>query len=75
MDPLILASARRHGISDSDMLHPYRNPIRVFDVNDLVMLIGADVAGRVLEIGGAAGEGVEFIVHAMKARPRFLRRP
>ena len=75
MDPVILTSARKHGIRDNDMLHAYRNPVRVFDLDDLVMLIGADEAGRLLEIGVATGEGVEFIVHAMAARPRFLRRP
>jgi hypothetical protein len=75
MDPVILTSARKHGITDNDMLHAYRNPVRVFDLDDLVMLIGADEAGRLLEIGVATGEGVEFIVHAMAARPRFLRRP
>jgi hypothetical protein len=37
------------------------------------MLIGADEAGRLLGVGVVAGEGVEFIVHAMPARPRFLR--
>jgi len=74
MDPVILASARKHGISDKDMLHTYRNPIRVFELDDLVMLIGADESGRLLEIGVVAGEGVDFIVHAMEARPRFLRR-
>ena len=72
MDPVILASARRHGIADDDMLHAYRHPIRVFDLDDLTMLIGADTAGRVLEIGVADAEGVEFIVHAMAARPKFL---
>lgn len=75
MDPVILTSARKHGIRDSDMLHAYRNPVRVFDLDDLVMLIGADEAGRLLEIGVATAEGVDFIVHAMTARPRFLRRP
>jgi hypothetical protein len=40
MDPVIVATARKHGISDSDMLHAYRNPIRVFQFEDLVMLIG-----------------------------------
>jgi len=55
------------------MLHVYRNPIRVFDLGDLVMLIGADPNGRFLEIGVAEGEGVEFIVHAMPARPKFVR--
>ena len=49
MDPVIVASARKHGISDSDMLHAYRNPIRVFQMDDLVMLIGGDESGRMLE--------------------------
>jgi hypothetical protein len=73
MDPVILSSARKYGISDDDMLHAYRNPIRVFSTDDLVILIGADQSGRMLEIGVAAAEGIEFIVHAMEARPRFLR--
>jgi len=55
------------------MVHAYHHPIRVFDVGDLVMLIGADAAGRVLEIGVATAEGIDFIVHAMAARPGFLR--
>lgn len=72
---MILTSARKHGINDNAMLHAYRNPASAFDLDDLVMLIGADEAERLLEIGVATGEGVEFIVHAMAARPRFLRRP
>lgn len=73
MDPVIVATARKHGVNDNDMLHAYRNPIRVFSLDDLIMLIGADQAGNLLELGVATGEGVEFIVHAMPARPRFLR--
>ena len=72
-DPVILASARKHGVTDNDMLHAYRNPIRIFDLDDLVMLVGADENGRPLEVGVATGEGVEFIVHAMPARPKFSR--
>jgi hypothetical protein len=37
------------------------------------MLIGADNAGRYLEVGLAATDGIEFIVHAMPARQKFLR--
>lgn len=62
-----------HGVSDDDMLHAYRNPTRVFDVDDLTMLIGADRAGRLLEIGVAEADGIEFIVHAMPARSKFVR--
>ena len=73
MDPVIVASARKHGISDNDMLHAYRNPIRAFQMEELVMLIGGDDAGRMLEVGVVAAEGVEFIIHAMPAREKFLR--
>jgi hypothetical protein len=73
MDPVILASARKHGTPDDDMLHAYRHPVRVFDLDDLTMLIGADASGQLLEVGVAVGEGVEFIVHAMAAREKFLR--
>lgn len=72
MDPVILESARKHGISDQRMLHAYHNPIRVFRDDDLVVLIGGDEAARLLEVGVTMGDGIEFIVHAMPARPRFL---
>lgn len=72
MDPVILASARKHGIPDDDILHAYRNPIRVFDLDDLTMLIGPDRAARLLEIGVAHAESIDFVAHAMPARPRFL---
>jgi hypothetical protein len=73
VDPVVLASARKHGIPDDDMLHAYRHPVRVFDLDDLTMLVGADASGRLLEVGVAVAEGVEFIVHAMVAREKFLR--
>ncbi len=67
-----MASARKHGIADDDMLHAYRHPIRVFELDDLDVLISADAAGCMLEIGVTTAEGVEFIIHAMAARPKFL---
>jgi hypothetical protein len=74
VDPVILASARRHGVEDDDMLHAYRNPIRVFEFDDLTMIIGGARSGEPIEVGLAtSNEGVEFIVHAMAARPKFLR--
>jgi hypothetical protein len=73
VDPVVVASARKHGVSDDDMLHAYRNPIRVFVFDDLTMLIGANRSGQLLEVGIATAEGVEFVVHAMPARPKFVR--
>jgi hypothetical protein len=72
MDPVVLESARKHGIADEEIVHAYRNPIRVFEFDDLTMLIGPDHAARMLEVGVAHAEGIDFIVHAMPARPRFL---
>lgn len=53
MDLVVLESALKHGISDADMLHAYRNPIRVFAMDDLVMLVGTDEGGRLVEVGVA----------------------
>lgn len=74
MDPAILATARKHRVTDEDMLHAYRNPIRAFELDDLTMLIGPDRSARLLEVGvaTATAEGIDFIVHSMPARPRFL---
>ena len=69
---MIVPSARKHQISDDDVLHAYRHPMRVFDLDDLIMLVGADTAGRMLEIGVATSDGIDFIVHAMPARNKFL---
>lgn len=55
-----------------DMLRVYPNPVRVFVVDDLVMLIGADSAARMLEVGVIEGSDGNVIVHAMPARSRFL---
>ena len=54
------------------MLHAYRNPVRVFELDDLTMLIGPDESAKFLEVGVARAEGLDFIVHAMVARARFL---
>ena len=51
-DPIVADSAHRHGVGDPDILHAYNNPIRVEELDDeLFMLIGADRAGNLLEIG------------------------
>jgi hypothetical protein len=45
----------------------------VFEVDDLTMLIGPDHSTRRLEVGVVSAEGIEFIVHAIPARNKFLR--
>ncbi|MEX2556407.1 MAG: hypothetical protein WEB06_12365 [Actinomycetota bacterium] len=73
-EPLIAPTARKHGIDD-DMLHAHRNATDAWDLEDgLVMLVGPDRAGASIEIGLVrARDGTSVIVHAMKARPKYLR--
>ncbi len=73
-DPIIAESARKHGVSDEDMLHAYANPIRVFELDDgLTMIIGGDLAAIIYEIGVVEGTTASVIVHAMRARDKYLR--
>jgi hypothetical protein len=72
--PVIAPSARKHGIADEDMLHAYRNPVRVFDEDDgFTMLVGPARDAALLEVGVADGDDGPVIVHAMKARANFVR--
>jgi hypothetical protein len=72
--PLIAASARKHGIRDDDMLHAFNNPILVDDLDEgFVMFVGADPAGNLLEIGVVDSADGPILVHAMPARPKYLR--
>ena len=52
-----------------------RNPVRTFLVGeDMTMVIGADGAGRLIEVGvvESRDEPGLVIVHAMPARSKFL---
>ena len=75
VDPVIIESARRHGITDEDILHAYRNPIRWIDLHEdeIMMYVGPDQSGLLLEIGVAEADGIEFVIHAMPARDKYLR--
>lgn len=72
--PIIADSARRHGVSDDDMLHAYDHPIRVFELDEgFTMVIGANRAAIVYEVGVIDGALAPVIVHAMRARKKYLR--
>lgn len=56
--PIIADSARKHGVSDADMLHAYLNPLRIFDLDEgLTMVIGANQAAIVFENGSRRRTG------------------
>lgn len=71
MDPVILASARKHGVADKDMIHVH--PVRVLLLDDLTMLLGADLSARMLEVGVINREGIDFIVTPCAPGPSFFR--
>ncbi len=73
MDPVIIGSARKDGVHDDDILHAYHQPVRVLQLDDLVMLIGPNRTGQFLEIGVSRADGIDFIIHAMPARAKFIR--
>lgn len=73
-DPIIAPSALKHGLDEKDILHAYRNPVRVWDLGDgFTMIIGPNQAAIFLEVGYVDGEQTQVIVHAMLAREKFLR--
>jgi hypothetical protein len=73
-EPVIAPSARRHDVSDEAIVHAFSNPVRVEDLDEgLVMLVGPDHAGNLLEIGVVTSEDGPVIVHAMPARPKYQR--
>ena len=71
----IEASARKHGVHDDDMLHAYRHHLIAFATNDesVTMFVGPSRSGEPLEVGVVVDDDGEAIIHAMPARPKFLK--
>jgi hypothetical protein len=57
-----------------DIRHAYEHPIRVFELDEgFTMIVGANHAAIIFEIGVVDGVPAPVVVHAMKARDKFLR--
>jgi hypothetical protein len=67
----IAQTARKHGITDDDMLHAVRNPIAQWHLDDdFTMRVGPAHNGDLLEVGILGMDTDDpVIVHAMRARP------
>ena len=73
-DLIIAESAHKHGVSDDDIRHAYAHPLRIFDLDEgFTMVVGANSAAIIYEIGVVDGVLAPVVVHAMKARDKFLR--
>ena len=67
----IADNARKHGVDDLDIEHAVRNAIRVLNQGDRDLYIGADRAGRLLEVVVLDDDGQPLAIHAMALRPKF----
>jgi hypothetical protein len=73
-DPIIAPSALKHGLGEEEILHAYRNPVRIWDLGDgFTMIVGPNAAAIFLEVGYVDGDTAVVIDHAMHAREKFLR--
>lgn len=69
----IADSARKHGVSDEDVLHAIRNALRAVPGIDRLLIIGADRNGRLLEIVILDPDDDPVVIHADALRQKFYR--
>jgi hypothetical protein len=69
----IAESARKHGRSDEEILHAWRNMIRYhvyeYDGEERVLVIGPDLTGDLMELVAVPSSGPARIIHADELRP------
>lgn len=71
----ISRSARKHGVKDADIRHAVRYRIHGFDEDeDVTMVIGPARSGLLLEVGVLNIDHDAVAIHAMAARPKYIRR-
>ena len=63
---IILDSARKHGISDFEMLNLIANPYVVYEIeSEKLLYLGFDSKARAIEVITDSGKsGQEFVIHA-----------
>lgn len=71
----IETSARKHGVTDDDMVHALRNHWQAFETDDpaVTMYIGPAMNAEPLEVGVVDDEEGTAVIHAMPARPKSSR--
>ncbi len=68
----IVASARKHRVTDADVEHALTNYMRVYeDSGEVAMFIGPAIDGTVLEIGVVLDDEDPRVIHAMRARAKY----
>jgi hypothetical protein len=71
----IRASARKHGYSDEDILHAWRNALRLVEYEyrgeERLLIISSDRAGNLMELVAVPADAPTRIIHADALRPTF----
>lgn len=74
VEPIVIDSARKHGVADDDMLPALNHPVDYEDLDEgFTMIIGPARSAQLLEIGVVDSADGPVIVHAMTARRKYLR--
>jgi len=55
------------------MLHAVRYELFFVEQEEIVIFIGPDISGNLIEVGLIKSEYGRTIIHAMKARAKYLR--
>lgn len=73
----IKESARKHGITDAEITHAFDNATRLVEYDyqgeDRLLVIGAYITGRLLEIVAVPVDVPTRIIHADILRPNFYK--
>jgi len=71
----ISAPARKHGVSDADIMHALANTLRHISLDeDFTMVLGPATNTALLEVGVLyMGTVDEAVIHAMAMRPKYYR--
>jgi hypothetical protein len=70
-------SARRHGVSDDDIVHAAETSVAEYELGDddeprRFLILGPDRAGNMLEVIVLMfDDGTELAIHAMAMRPKY----
>ncbi len=71
----IVGSARKHGATDENIAHAWKNAIRLveyeYDGEERLLVIGPDQQGRMLELVAVPSGNPTRIIHADRLRPKF----
>lgn len=69
----IYGSARKHGITDDDIIHAIAHALAIGDQDDAKVLhLGPDRAGNILEVVSVVrDDGTEIVIHAMRIRVKY----